>query len=66
MSPEQTESLRKIFESMARDSFGFKRSRKGTYVNPPIARDWKFFLMGACAVTVQNNDKTPSATPGKN
>lgn len=34
------------FESMNRDSHGFKRSPRGTYRNPPIARDWKWFQAG--------------------
>lgn len=34
------------FESMNRDSYGFKRSPLGTYRNPPIARDWKWFQAG--------------------
>lgn len=34
------------FESMNRDSHGFKRSPRGTYRNQPIARDWKWFQAG--------------------
>ena len=34
------------FEALARDSYGFKRSRKGTYVNGSTARDWKWFRLG--------------------
>lgn len=40
------QELRAKFESLARDSHGFSRSRKGTYVNPQIARDWKWFQLG--------------------
>lgn len=41
------DKLRKFFETLNRDSFGFKRSRRGTYVNPQVARDWKWFQRGA-------------------
>lgn len=34
------------FEAMNRDSHGFKRSPRGTYQNPPVARDWKWFQAG--------------------
>lgn len=40
-------ALRAKFESLARDSHRFRRSRKGTYVNPQVARDWKWFQLGA-------------------
>lgn len=39
--------LRAIFEATARDSFNFRRSRRGTYINPAIARDWKWFCLGS-------------------
>lgn len=42
-------ALRAEFESMANDSFGFRRSRRGTYMNPAVARDWKWFQLGAAA-----------------
>lgn len=45
-SVDETE-LRKTFEKKAHDSHGFKRSRRGTYQNPSVARDWKWFLAGA-------------------
>lgn len=45
--PANEDELREVFEAMANDSLGFKRSRRGTYQNPPIARDWKWFLAGA-------------------
>lgn len=41
------EELRKKFESMAKDSWGFRRSARGTYVNTTVARDWKWFQKGA-------------------
>lgn len=34
------------FESLSTDSFGFSRSVRGTYRNPPIAREWKWFNLG--------------------
>lgn len=40
------DELRKQFESLNRDSYNFRRSRRGTYVNPAIARDWKWFILG--------------------
>ena len=45
------ENLRKIFESQARDSHDFARSVKGTYTNPAVARDWKWFIKGATAIS---------------
>lgn len=40
--------LRMSFERHASDpTYGFARSRKGTYVNPAIARDWKWFQLGS-------------------
>lgn len=41
--------LRLAFESLANkdNSFGLKRSRRGVYVNPAIARDWKWFQLGS-------------------
>ena len=35
-----------FFESTNRDSHGFRRSVRGTYVNPAVARDWKWFQLG--------------------
>jgi hypothetical protein len=43
------EELRAKFETLARDTWGFKRSRKGNYVNPVVARDWKWFRLGHAA-----------------
>lgn len=47
LTDEQVEHLRLVFEQNNRDSYDFKRSRRGTYVNPAIARDWRWFLLGA-------------------
>lgn len=41
------DALRIRFEAMARDSYNFSRSRRGTYNNPATARDWKWFRLGA-------------------
>lgn len=42
------EALRAHFEALASDpSFKLSRSRRGTYVNPAVARDWKWFQLGA-------------------
>lgn len=39
--------LRAVFEAQASDpTYKFKRSRRGTYVNPALARDWRWFLKG--------------------
>jgi hypothetical protein len=35
-----------FFESTNRDSYGFKKSVRGIYVNPAVARDWKWFQLG--------------------
>lgn len=37
---------RDAFETQNKCSHGFKRSARGTYVNPPVARDWKWFQLG--------------------
>jgi len=37
---------RDAFEAQNKCSLGFKRSARGTYVNPPVARDWKWFRLG--------------------
>lgn len=47
----QEDAARKQFETLASDSYGFKRSRKGTYVNGSTARDWKWFRLGMRAAT---------------
>ena len=41
------QTLRECFEALARDSYNFKRSRRDCYVNPAVARDWKWFRLGA-------------------
>lgn len=46
-SADEEDRLRALFEATAKDSFNFRRSRRGTYVNPAIARDWKWFYLGA-------------------
>lgn len=56
------EELRRVFERIAaRDSFGFKRSRRGTYVNPARARDWRMFKAGAQALGYK--DETDQCRP---
>lgn len=47
------EAMRADFERLCskNTSFGLARSRKGTYVNPAVARDWKWFQLGAIAAT---------------
>lgn len=44
---DKTSLLRARFEAHARDSYNFRRSRHGTYQNPQLARDWKWFQVGA-------------------
>lgn len=44
---EGEQSLRKRFEALASDSYNFRRSRRDCYVNPAVARDWKWFRLGA-------------------
>ena len=46
-SPRPEEAARDAFErTYSNAAWGFKRSRRGTYVNPSVARDWKYFLAG--------------------
>lgn len=53
---ENDDSLRAKFEKICGfDSFGLKRSRRGTYVNPAKARDWKMFLAGYDAARPAND-----------
>ncbi len=58
--------LREKFERLVgRDSFGLSRSRKGTYTNPAIARDWKWFQLGAKATgptlrPIRDTGETPA------
>lgn len=54
------EALRAHFEALASDpSFKLSRSRRGTYVNPAVARDWKWFQLGAS----QSQQTAPAGTP---
>jgi hypothetical protein len=54
------DALRKHFEALASDpSFKLSRSRRGTYVNPAVARDWKWFQLGAS----QAQQTAPAGTP---
>jgi hypothetical protein len=43
------DQLRAEFERLANKfvACGIKRSRRGAYVNPSVARDWKWFQLGA-------------------
>ncbi len=52
--PEE-KALREAFERLVgnHDSYGLKRSRRGTYTNPAISRDWKWFQLGAAAAEAQ-------------
>lgn len=55
---ESVAALRAAFEAQNRDAHNFRRSRKGTYVNPVIARDWKWFQRGAQhQASLVNKDK---------
>jgi len=41
--------FRDQFEKLASDLLHkFRKSRRGTYVNPAVSRDWKWFRLGAC------------------
>jgi hypothetical protein len=46
---EARDRMREKFEALASDSYDFKKSRKGTYQNPAVARDWKWFQLGVTA-----------------
>lgn len=56
---QATAAQREDFERLAngKAACGFKRSRFGTYVNPAIARDWKWFQLGVIAATRDAADK---------
>lgn len=61
MNAEEVEKLRVDFERLANRNAacGLKRSRKGTYVNPTVARDWKWFQLGAIAQSQkESHDQT--------
>jgi hypothetical protein len=55
------DELRAAFEAQVSPTaaWGFQRSHKGTYMNPAIARDWKWFQLGAAAAL------TPKARPSR-
>jgi hypothetical protein len=55
LTDAQIEALRIDFQRQANDAYGFKRSRRGGYVNPAVARDWKWFLAGAAAQGTQHD-----------
>lgn len=59
MTTEELERLRPDFERMANKNAGcgLRRSRRGTYVNPAIARDWKWFQLGAIAQSLNPESK---------
>lgn len=48
---QELQRLRAHFERLANKqaTHGLNRSRRGTYVNPAVARDWKWFQLGAIA-----------------
>lgn len=50
------DAFRVDFERLASDSYNFKRSRRGTYMNPAIARDWKWFQLGAIAAATARTE----------
>jgi len=54
-------SLRDEFERLKKYSagnrLGFRRSRKGTYMDPALARDWKWFQLGYIAHQETINDQ---------
>ena len=50
---EKEQNLRDQFERYASDSHSFSRSRKGTYTNSAVARDWKWFQLGANATKLE-------------
>ena len=55
------EALRPEFERLASSpTWGFKRSQKGTYVNPALARDWKWFKLGIAAAQEKEQSCQPS------
>jgi len=60
------DELRAAFEAQASpaSAWGFKRSRRGHYVNPATARDWKWFRLGAAAERHPSAD-TPASVARK-
>lgn len=57
------DNLRRLFESHNHDSYGFARSIRGTYRNPVIARDWKWFQLGHAAGFPPKIDAVPKIDP---
>jgi len=56
METMASRDLRAQFEAQASDpSHKLRRSRKGTYVNPALARDWKWFQAGHAITQVQTS-----------
>lgn len=57
--------LRDAFECAVagHDSYGLKRSRRGTYVNPAIARDWRWFQLGSEAPSTIRRQEGDAAEP---
>jgi hypothetical protein len=65
MSDKNSE-LRAQFEAQASDpSFKFARSRKGTYVNPALARDWKWFQAGVANQSTEAAAMAATVPAGK-
>ena len=58
-APSDTETLRPIFEKGRNDSHGFRRSRRGFYVNPQISRDWRAFCDGVRAAKSYSDSTAP-------
>ncbi len=53
------ETLRPVFEKGRNDSHGFRRSRRGFYVNPQISRDWRAFCDGVRATKSYSDSTAP-------
>ena len=53
------ETLRPLFEKGRNDSHGFRRSRRGFYVNPQISRDWRAFCDGVRAAKSYSDSTAP-------
>lgn len=43
---EEIALLRAQFEKQLNDSYGFRQSRRGVYVNPTVQSRWSWFLRG--------------------
>lgn len=58
-----SDDLRLTFEKLARPgTFGLTRSRRGTYKNPALQRDWKWFQLGA-ALIIEIQGRKDAAHP---